>query len=332
MRAPNWVGDALMSTPTLRALRRAEPQAEIVLGGRPFVGELLAGIGSFDRFVCEPRGPRATLAHAAALRRQGFDWAVLLPDSLRSALAPYLARIPVRIGYARHALRRALLSRPLAAPRTPEGARRPMSMIERYLDVVRPLGCPDAGRELDLAIQPDATTGVRERLERAGLEDAELMVVCPGAGFGTSKLWPPEHFAAACDRLAERGLYTVLAPGPGETGIARRIVEAMKAPALALVDPVLGLPALAALIGQARLLLVNDTGPRQMAVALGTPVVTVMGPTDPRHTEHLLERQRVLREDVSCSPCHLQTCPIDHRCMTRLRPERVVAAAVELLD
>jgi heptosyltransferase-2 len=106
----------------------------------------------------------------------------------------------------------------------------------------------------------------------------------------------------------------------------------MKSAALNLVDPVIGLPELAALIARARLLLVNDTGPRQMAVALGTPVVTVMGPTDPRHSHHLLERQRVLREDVDCSPCHLKTCPIDHRCMTRLRPERVVAAAGELLD
>jgi heptosyltransferase-2 len=322
-----------MSTPALRALRRAQPQAEIVLSGRPWVGELLAGIGSFDRFVDEPRRHfRATLAHAVALRREGFDWAVLFPDSVRVALAPFLARIPLRIGYARNALRRALLTRVLAPPRTPEGARRPVSMIERYLDVVRPLGCTDAGHELDLLVSPSAAEQVAARLERARLGGAGLLVVCPGAHYGASKLWPPEHFARACDLLSERGLHTVLAPGPGETEIAGAITKAMKSAALNLVDPVIGLPELAALIARARLLLVNDTGPRQMAVALGTPVVTVMGPTDPRHSHHLLERQRVLREDVDCSPCHLKTCPIDHRCMTRLRPERVVAAAGELLD
>jgi heptosyltransferase-2 len=322
-----------MSTPALRALRRAQPQAEIVLSGRPWVGELLAGIGSFDRFVDEPRRDfRATLAHAVALRREGFDWAVLLPDSVRVALAPFLARIPLRIGYARNALRRSLLTRVLAPPRTPEGARRPVSMIERYLDVVRPLGCTDAGHELDLLVSPSAAEQVAARLERARLGGAGLLVVCPGAHYGASKLWPPEHFARACDLLSERGLHTVLAPGPGETEIAGAITKAMKSAALNLVDPVIGLPELAALIARARLLLVNDTGPRQMAVALGTPVVTVMGPTDPRHSHHLLERQRVLREDVDCSPCHLKTCPIDHRCMTRLLPERVVAAAGELLD
>jgi heptosyltransferase-2 len=164
VRAPNWVGDVLMSTPALRALRRAQPQAEIVLSGRPWVGELLAGIGSFDRFVDEPRRHfRATLAHAVALRREGFDWAVLFPDSVRVALAPFLARIPLRIGYARNALRRALLTRVLAPPRTPEGARRPVSMIERYLDVVRPLGCTDAGHELDLLVSPSAAEQVAAR-------------------------------------------------------------------------------------------------------------------------------------------------------------------------
>jgi heptosyltransferase-2 len=321
-----------MLTPVLRALRRAQPQAEIVLGGRPFVGEVLAGIGSFDRFVPEPGGGlRATVAHARALRREGFDWAVLFPDSVRTALAPFLAGIPVRIGYARNAMRRALLTSALAPPRTVEGARRPMSMIERYLDVIRPLGCTDAGSELDLVVAPAASLRIEERLAGAGLAGADLMIVCPGAQYGASKLWPPEHFARACDLLAERGLHTVLAPGPGETGIAEAIAGAMKSPALDLCEPVIDLPELAALIDRARLLLVNDTGPRQMAVALGTPVVTLMGPTDPRHSEHNLERQRVLREGVDCSPCHLKTCPIDHRCMTRLRPERVVAAVVELL-
>ena len=117
----------------------------------------------------------------------------------------------------------------------------------------------------------------------------------------------------------------------GAVEIAGAITKVMKAAALNLVDPVISLPELAALLDRARLLLVNDTGPRQIAVALGRPVVTLMGPTDPGHTDHLLERQRVLREPVDCSPCHLKVCPIDHRCMTRLEPARVVEAALELL-
>jgi heptosyltransferase-2 len=157
-------------------------------------------------------------------------------------------------------------------------------------------------------------------------------VVTPGAAFGSSTLWPAEHFAQACDRLAdELDLRPVLAPGPGEEPIAQAIAAQMKRPPLALVEPVLPLDELVALIERAALLLSNDTGPRSIAVALRRPAVVLMGPTDPRHTDHWLERQRVLREPVECSPCHLKTCPIDHRCMVRIAPGRVLAAAKELL-
>ncbi|MCE2392618.1 MAG: lipopolysaccharide heptosyltransferase II [Proteobacteria bacterium] len=333
VRAPNWVGDALMATPALRALRRARPRAEIVLCGRPWVGELLRGIGSFDRFVPDAgSGWRGLASQLRPLRRARFDWAILLPDSPRNALAPWLARVPVRVGYARDGLRRALLSHPLAPPSDPDGRRRAISMIERYLRLVRPLGCPDAGLELDLAVDEEARDALSRRLERAGVADAEpLLAVCPGASFGSSKLWPAERFARACELLAERGLRPVLAPGPGEEGIAGDVAARSGAGCVVLTDPTIRLPELAALIERARLLLCNDTGPRQVAVALDTPAVVLMGPTDPAHTAHWLERQRVLREDVDCSPCHLKTCPIDHRCMTRIRPERVAAAARELL-
>jgi heptosyltransferase-2 len=230
-------------------------------------------------------------------------------------------------------LRRVLLTHALPPPEQ-DGERIPISMIERYLRVTRALGCADAGPDLDLVVDAQARGRVATRLAGAGLDEAtRIVVVTPGAAFGASKLWPAEHFATACDRMAvDLGLRTVLAPGPGEEDVARSIAEQMSASPLLLTEPVSSLPELAALIQRAALLLSNDTGPRHMAVALGVPAVTVMGPTDPRHTEHLMERQRVLREPVDCSPCHLKVCPIDHRCMTRLDPDRAVAAAAELLS
>jgi heptosyltransferase-2 len=164
-----------------------------------------------------------------------------------------------------------------------------------------------------------------------GPDDA-VLAVAPGASFGESKLWPAEHFARTCDEIARRrGLRPVLAPAPDEIAIARDVASRMKERAVALVDPPLGLAALKALIARSRLLLSNDSGPRQIAVALDCPVVVVMGPTDPRHTARHQGLQRVLREDVPCAPCHLEICPTDHRCMTQLSPERAVAAAEELL-
>lgn len=328
VRGPTWVGDVIMATPALRALRRAKPSAEIVFEGRPFMGELLANHPSIDRFL--PEEDRRVFARSRVLRAERFDAAVLLPDSVRSALAPWLARIPVRVGYSRDPLRRALLTQSLAPPSV-DGERVPISMIERYLRVVRLLGCEGAGEELDLVVDEGVRERVRRRLAAEGIDG--YFVVTPGANFGASKLWPAGHFASACDRLSrQHGLRAVLAPGPGEEATARAIADEMSELALLLVEPVTGLAALAALIDDARLLLTNDTGPRHIAVAFGTPAVVLMGPTDPRHTAHLLERQRVLREDVDCSPCHLKVCPIDHRCMTRLSPERAVKAAEELLE
>jgi heptosyltransferase-2 len=333
VRAPTWVGDIVMATPALRALRARNPDAEIVVSGRAYTEDLLRGLASVDRFVSEPgRALRAVLAHARALRRERFDQAVLLPDSARAALPAFLARIPVRCGYARDPLRRLLVNRALEVP-SESGGRVPISMVERYLRVTRVLGCPDAGERTEIGLDDDARarTGARLAASGVGAEDA-LLVVTPGAAFGASKLWPAEHFAAACDGITDRlGLRTVIAPGPGEEPVAREIEGLMKRPVQNLVDPTLSLRELSALIERSRLLLSNDTGPRSMAVALDRPVVVLMGPTDPRHTHHLMERQRVLREPVDCSPCHLKVCPIDHRCMTRLSPERAVEAAAELL-
>jgi heptosyltransferase-2 len=334
VRAPTWVGDVVMCTPVLRALRAAHPRAHIAVETRPVTACLLEGLASVDEILPDPgRGLRALAERARALRARRFDWAVLLPDSAHAALGPFLARIPVRAGYAREPLRRLLLTRALDVPRDGAGQRTPISMIERYLRITRALGCADAGRELQVRVSDAARERLAARLRQAGIAaGARFAVVTPGAAFGASKLWPPEHFAAACDRLArELELPALLAPGPGEEGIARAIAARAQSAPLLFVDPPLRLDELAALIERAALLLTNDTGPRHLAVALGRPQVVLMGPTDPRHTDHWLELQRVLREPVECSPCHLKTCPIDHRCMVRLAPERVVAAAAELL-
>jgi heptosyltransferase-2 len=333
VRAPTWIGDAVMATPALRALRAARPRAEIAVEGRPVVGALLCGLASFDRFLPDPGGGvGAALARARRLAAARFEWAVLLPDSPRAALGPFLARVPRRVGYARDALRRALLTEALAPPRE-RGRRLPVPMTERYLRITRHLGCPDAGERLELAVDPAAEEALDRDLRRRGVGRAErLLVVTPGAGFGPAKRWPPGHFAAASERLARRlGLVPVLAPAPREQGLARAIAGALRVRAVALVDPPPDVERLKALVARAALVLCNDSGPRHVAVALGRPVVVAMGPSDPRHTARHLEQERVLREPVACSPCGRRACPIDHRCMTRLRPERVVAAGEELL-
>jgi heptosyltransferase-2 len=318
-----------MATPALAALRGAHPDAEIVAEGRPYLAGLVRGLPSLDAFLPDVHRTRA---RTRRLRAERFDWAVLLPDSVRSALAPFLARVPVRAGYARDPLRRVLLTHALAPPRE-AGRRAPISMVERYLRITRALGCVDASPRTTLVVDAAAGEAVAKRLAEAGLAPQQrTLVVTPGASFGSSKLWPPGHFASACDQIARsHGLAVVFAPGPGEEALAQEVSRTMQERAVVLAAPPTTLAELVALIAGAALQLGNDTGPRHIAVALGVPAVVLIGPTDPRHTAHQLERQRVLREAVACSPCGLKACPIDQRCMTRIAPERVAAAAAELL-
>lgn len=342
VRAPNWVGDVVMSTPALRALRAGCPDAEITVEAHPFLRELLEPLDSVDHFLpFTGRGLTNLVQRVRTLRESRFDWAVLFPDSQSSALGPFLARIPLRVGFARDALRRMLVNEPLAPP-TDFGRGAPISMIERYLRITRHLGCDDVGDEMEVPISAAGQGAVERRLAEHDATDAPLLLAIPGASYGSSKLWPAEHFGRACAEIArEHDLVPVLAPGPGEEDVARAVVASFEAAgggdSVCLTDPVLTLGELAALSVRARLAITNDTGPRQFAVALGVPAVVVMGPTDPRYTTHHLELQRVLREDVECSPCGQKTCPIElpsefHRCMTRLEPARVVRAAEELLS
>ncbi|HKA13976.1 MAG TPA: lipopolysaccharide heptosyltransferase II [Myxococcota bacterium] len=336
VRLPNPLGDAVMATPALRALRRGLPGAEIAVLGLPQHEGLLRGNQSFDAFIpLRGRAWRDVAERARELRRRGFDAAVLLPDSARAAFDPFAARIPVRVGYARDPWRRFLLTQAIEPPRE-RGARVAISMIERYLRVARALGVRDAGDALELHVDAAAAERAAAVLARAGVAPGEpVLLVTPGAAYGASKLWPPEHFARAGDEIRRRfGLLPVLAPAPtaDEIAIARRVSAAMAERHVALLEPDPSLEVFAAITARADLILTNDNGARHVAVALGRPVVTLIGPTDPRHTAHLLDRQRVLFEDVACRPCGRPVCPLgDQRCLVQLAPERAVAAAAELL-
>lgn len=331
---PSWVGDATMATPALRALRTAYPRAHIVAEGKPHLADLVVGGGYIDDYVVgPPRGLRATWRRARELRAQRFDWAVVLGESERAAAAPFLARIRVRAGYGRGVVRRALLTDFIERPRDAGGKLLAFSMIERYLRVTRLLDVPDAGTEMHIPVYDESRAEVAARLEAEGVPaGAELVTIVAGAAFGAAKTWPPDYFARAADMLFEqRGWRTVLAPGPGEDRIGHEVAKHSKHGVTVLVEPTLHIRQLAALLERSQLALSNDTGPRSMAVALGLPVVVPIGPTEDGHTRHHLGRQRVLIEDVDCRPCRLRVCPIDHRCMTRIPPERLVAAADDLL-
>jgi heptosyltransferase-2 len=170
-------------------------------------------------------------------------------------------------------------------------------------------------------------------LQRYGIEKHDVVIgLNPGAKFGSSKCWPPEHFARLAEHIEEQwGAKILLFVGPGEESIAQTIIAASKANIINTSPDQIDLSVLKPMIQRCQLLISNDTGPRHYAVALDRPVVCIMGATDPRYTAANLEKTIVIRKDIPCAPCHKKVCPYNHECMTSIRPEEVFQAAKKLL-
>ncbi|HRX85736.1 MAG TPA: lipopolysaccharide heptosyltransferase II [Phycisphaerae bacterium] len=332
---PTWVGDVVMATPALRALRVRFPNTHLSLLIRPNTRDVVRGLpGVGEVMTWRGNGQvREAWSTARALRRGRFDSALLLSNSFRSAATVWLAGIPRRVGYARDG--RSWLLTDRVAPLRAGRRFAVVSTVHYYNALVRRLGGCDPGESMELATSPEDDAAVQGRLEGWGIAEASpLVVINPGASFGVSKLWIPERYGEVADRLiAERGAAVVITFGPGERPLAQRVRDAMRHPAFLVDDPPGTLSQLKSLIRRCDLLLNNDTGPRHFAKAFNRRVVTVFGSTDPAwtHTDYPLER--VVRIDLDCSPCHQKVCPLGHhRCMTDLTSDMVHAAAVELLD
>ena len=320
--APNWIGDAVMSLPVLRALRRGDPAGRITILAKRGPAAIYRAQGTAD----EVRTASGLLADSAAASRARFAEAWLLPNSFRSALVPWLAGIPDRIGYAGDG-RTALLNRPLPPPP------RTGHQLRDYDPLLRSRGIepdPDPPR---LPVPAEAAALADAALARAGLPpDGPLALIAPGAAFGWTKRWPPDRFGRLADALAARGFACAVVIGPGEEPIAAEVGRASTSggtlPVLGLdLDPV----GVAALAARSRVVIANDSGPMHLAAAVGTPVVALFGPTDPGRTGPTGAPSEVLDRYVFCSPCYLKECPYGHECMTEISVE-MVAGAVERLQ
>ncbi len=334
VRAPNWVGDLVMATAALARIRQGFAGAHIAGGVRPYLRSLLDGGTFFDEVIDAPRAAsaRGLWRQAADLRRRAFDLAIVLPNSLETGLVTLLAGIPRRLGYRQG--RPGVMNLGLRAPSArrwlrrwgPRRAPEPMpDYYDRLLDV---LGLPKTPLRTSLAITPEERRAAEDWLAARGVDAGEpLLALNAGASFGASKLWEPERFVAVARHFRERHrMQALFLAGPAEAEMVRGL--AVAAGALAAVDPVLPVGMLKPLLGRAALLVTTDSGPRHVALAVGTPVVCLIGPNDRRYTDYALERQVILRKDLPCSPCHRKTCPLGHRnCMRLITTDEVIAAA-----
>jgi heptosyltransferase-2 len=333
---PNWVGDVVMATPALRALRAHFSAARLIGVLRSYVAEVLQGSPWLDDLIfLDNKGPAGARWPATAwrLRRQRPDLAVLFPNSFRTALVARLGGCRRRIGYRRYA-RGWLLTDPLEPVRDPPGRIKPSPVIDAYNGLAQSAGCPWPGYRMELFTTPADEAAADDLWERTGLAKyREVICLNPGAAFGSAKHWQVDSFAVLARELADRrGSGILVLCGPGERELARQIGLLAGRDAIhTLADSALSLGLTKACIRRSDLVITTDSGPRHFAAAFDRPVVTLFGPTHIDWTETYFAKAIHLQKKVDCGPCQRRVCPLDHRCMKLLTPAEVLHAAGVLL-
>lgn len=316
IRSSNWLGDAVMSVPAVKAIKRGRSDAWVGILCPRKLADLWRTVPEVDEVIAMEPGDGLAGA-VRALRGRGFQAGIVFPHSLRAGLEMWLAGIPRRVGFAGHH-RRWTLNQIVPARRAPGP---PVHQAREYLRIAGHLGAETSG--IDVAVRrggASADAGV----PRIGL--------CAGAEYGGAKRWPEDRFARVASAVSRRRQCEwVLFGTAGERGLADRIESA----ADAVVVNRVGRTTLAGLIDElsaCRALLTNDTGTMHLATLLGVPVVAIFGSTEPRLTGPLGPGHQVLRHQVECGPCFLRECPLDFRCMDAVTVDEAVEAVLRAIS
>ena len=333
IRFPNWVGDVVMAEPVVRIVKNNYPNTEIAVAIRKYASKILVGHPDIARLIPFDDPTLSGVKQLATeIKKEVPDLAILLPNSFRSFLSVRWGGVTNIIGY-RRGFRKFFIQGPV--PPMENRRYQPVPMTDYYCELLRWMGL-----KIEVPVTPhlyltdeEAARG-QELLTQYGIAKGDRVVALnPGAKFGSSKCWPPEYFAELANQIQNRyASKLLLLVGPGEQAIADEIVQISQAEIINTAPDKMDLGVLKALVKRANLLVTNDTGPRHYAVAFGKPVVVLMGPTDPRHTNCHLDQTVILREDLPCMPCHKKVCPIDHPCMREMTPDKVFNAVQQIMD
>lgn len=355
VRGVNWLGDAVMTTPALQRLREAKPSAHITLLTHDKLADLWRGHPSLDAIVTFAAG-ESVWKTSKRLRREKFATALVLPNSLRSALEVFLARIPERIGYARNGRGMLLTRRVLPPESTKRMRKRTVSEIKQriaanvpretfpssahhvhdYLRLAGTLGANEAPLPPLLHAAEEETVSFRQRFDLPS--NAPLFGLNPGAEYGPAKRWPAERFVEAAIQIhSTTSCHWIVFGGKADRELTDTIVgllgKKIGAERVTNVAGKTSLRELCAGLKACALLLTNDTGPMHVAAAVGTPVVVPFGSTSPELTGPLLHLgntpHQLVMGAASCAPCFLRECPIDFRCMNELSSDTLVKAALQ---
>lgn len=371
IKTPNWLGDAVMSLPTIKAMRYLFPDSHISVLSRASLAELFRYERAVDDVIpyesstgLKKIGAEIRLIKQLKLKR--FDLALILPRSFHSALVSFLTKIPHRVGYASEG-RSGLLTRSLA--RTKEllsqhrvyyflnllsvfTSAQPCSSTEKDKSKIGVNPClsvdgkavPFSAPRITLSpaeeqwATAELTSAFRKEFiprneGQSAIRNLLLVGLNPGATYGDAKCWLPDRFAELARQLLDKhpGLHLIIIGGPTERKLNNRIFHRIDSNRVTDFTGRTSVLQLAALLKRCKLLVTNDTGPMHVAAAAGTPVVAVFGPTDPVTTSPFGNNHLIIRKEVACAPCLKRTCPIDHKCMKLITVDDVFTACEKQL-
>ena len=334
VRGTNWIGDAVMSVPALRELRRVFPDASITLHTRSWADGLFRDASFIDELVTFDKHRwkiKDVYDNSQFLRDDGYEIAILLPNSFESALTSFVTRIPRRFGYNKD-VRGLLLTDPIAVPEWKNRRHEVFYYLHLIAEVERRM----LGRETVSQSFPDTMIEVsderrvaaRAKLTEAGLDIAKQTVALGvGSTNSRAKRWPAENYAKLNDLLQiEADVNVILVGSEAEAEVAEAVSNACHRTPLNLSGKT-DLAEAVAILSEIDLLISNDMGLAHIAPAVGTQTIVIFGPTNPETTRPYSINAEVIRKEVECSPCMLRDCPIDHRCMTRISVDEVFEAA-----
>ncbi|MEJ7575754.1 MAG: lipopolysaccharide heptosyltransferase II [Pyrinomonadaceae bacterium] len=334
VRGATWIGDAVMTVPALRELRRLFPRAHITLATYSGAQELFLETDFIDELLIHDQKIRSAgqiLEQAREWRGRNFDMAVIFPNSFAAALIPFAARVSLRVGYSSDG-RRLLLTHPLSLPAWRETRHEAFY----YLNIIHALQRSVFGVEhiqerepvFDLRVSEERQEAARSVLRRHGANTSRpLIALCPGSTNSRAKRWPAERYAALADGLIEDcGVEIILIGSKEELDVSESVASKMRRQPITLTGGT-NLAESIAVLSLVELLITNDTGPAHIAAALNRPVLAVFGPTNPLTTYPFSASAEIIRRPPACAPCMLRDCPIDHRCMTSITSEEVYERA-----
>ncbi len=336
VRGTNWVGDAVMTIPALRSVRRLFTNAHITMVSKSSAADIFIDADFVDEVLVYDRAGLGSMwAQTREWRRRKFDLGILFQNAFEAAAMAFLARVPIRIGYDTER-RGFLLTHPLASPSWKDERHETFYYLNIVAEVERPLfGTssvaieePQFALTVSASRQAEAVTLLRLHGSRG---EGPLVILCPGSINSRAKRWPAERYGQLADRLIENGFAVALIGSPGEVDVSQQVLQNMRRQPIVLTGKTTVAEA-AAIISVGDLLITNDTGPAHIGAAVNTPTLVIFGPTNPLTTRPFGAAGEIIRERPDCAPCMLRDCPIDHRCMTAITPDAVFERASALIS